>query len=101
MATMQAIFTLEDTAPLTGTILTTVSSAEINIGVKTMNAFVCDQDAHIRVGVTGMSAADNTFFRVPANTIFALDMGRTNGFVRIYNPSASTARYHIAPLSRG
>lgn len=100
MATLQAIFALSDKAPTTGTINTVTSSAEIAVGAGSLNAFVCDQDAHIRVGDTGLAAADNTYFRIPANVIFALEMNRNHGFIRIFNPSGSTARYHIVQMYR-
>jgi hypothetical protein len=101
MATMDAIFDLSDVVPTTATLGATTSSAEINLGAGTVNAFVATADSHIRVGVTGMGASSASYFRIPANTVFILTLNRNTGFIRVYNPSAGNSTYHIVPLVRG
>jgi hypothetical protein len=97
---VDAIYPLGDAAPTTATLGATTSSAEINLGAGSLNAFVATTDMHIRIGDTGMGAASASFFRIPANTVFILQMQRSHSFIRIFNPSAGNGVYHIVALSR-
>lgn len=100
MATTDAIFALSDIAPTTASLATVTSSAEISLGGGSLWAFVGSQDMHIRYGTAGMAASSASYFRIPANVLFTLEMNRNVTHVRVFNSSGSTGTYHLVPLLR-
>lgn len=80
---------------LTGTILTTASSAEILMGAYQYIAINANGDMNIRFGGTGLPAATASDFRIPANTIAVYPISKMNPAIRIFNPGGSTITYWI------
>jgi hypothetical protein len=78
----------------------TTSSAQQSLGTNRIFAINADQDITIRFGNTGMAAADNTFYRIPANQQTTLDTSDQFSFIRVFNLGASAANVWILPLSR-
>ena len=83
-----------------GTVGAGVSSAEISIGNNRIFVLNADQDVMIKFGLTGMSAATATDFRIMANTYVIFDMGTQVGFIRLFNNGASTANWFVQYLSK-
>ena len=75
----------------------TTSSAEQLVGSRRIFSVVADQDITIRFGLTGMGAADATFYYIPAKQQTTFDMG-TNTHVRVFNLAASAANIWILRL---
>lgn len=102
MAVLDAIFHLTDSdTTKIATLGTTTSSSATALAKRGLFAVSADGAYHIKLGLSGMGAADTGDFYVPSGVVMTLDMGSVNTHVRVYNPSASaTINIYFAPLSR-
>jgi hypothetical protein len=78
------------------------SSAEVLLGPNVIFAINATKDITIAFGATGMGAALATDgFRIPANSTFTFDMGRSLTAFRVFNlDGAATADVYYMPLSK-
>ena len=86
------------TADIKATLATVTSTAEINMGKYTLFAINATGDLNIRFGQTGMPAASNNDFRIPAGTTAVYRTSQVNGFIRLFNAGGTTISYWIQPL---
>jgi len=77
------------------------STVEQALGWNTIFSINADQDITIRFGVPGFAtAASNTDFRIPANSTFTFDVGKTYTSFKCYNQSATPANIYIMFMSK-
>jgi hypothetical protein len=78
----------------------TTSTAEQLLGKNKLFAINATQDICIKFGVTGMSAAAATNFRIPANQTAVFDTGEAFTHIRVFNLGSSAADIYAKGLSR-
>lgn len=88
-----------DRSDLTGTILTTAASAQIDLKAGMYIAFNANDDVHIRFGNGTVPTPTASDFRIPGNTMCIYPITLQNPSIKLYNPTASTVTYWIQPLS--
>ena len=76
------------------------SSTEQSLGKHAIFSINSDVDITIRFGIAGMSAADTTDFRIPANTSPVWYLGDAFTHIRVFNQDAGTANVYFLTLSR-
>jgi len=76
------------------------SSAEQLLGPNRTFIIVGSDAFHLRLGRTGMGAADATDFRIPANTAVTLDSGPEFTHFRVFNSTVAAIDIYYWPASR-
>lgn len=100
MATFSSIFIPRGNETSSASLAATTSTAEIVLAKDTIFAVNATADINIKFGVSGMSAAASTDFRIPAGTTATFDLGYAYDRIRLYNAGAASLNYFILPLSR-
>lgn len=102
MALQSAVLGFAGDAPIKiAALATSTSSAEQVLGHNCVFAINADQDITIRVGNSGMAAADATFYRIPANQQTTLYLNDAVDRIRVFNLSGTTAaNVYIQKLNR-
>ena len=72
------------------------SSAAIVLGASSLFMFTADADMWIKFGNSGMGAAANTDFYIPAKTPIKFDMGQSCDRLRVFG----TGNFYIQPISK-
>lgn len=75
---------------ITGSVTAAASSGEVVIGSLRPFAIVADAAINVKFGVSGMTAADATAYRIPANTEKIYFLGKPYDRIRIFNPAGTT-----------
>ena len=76
------------------------ASAEQNVGNNNIIAVSATGAYYISFGVTGMAAATNTSFLIPAGVVSEWDMGRQFTHFRVFNGGAAAIDVHWIRLSK-
>jgi len=99
MAVQAAVFPPADNT-ISAEILTTATTAAVEIPSGILFAIQASDDVHIVFGLAGVAAPDVASWPIYSGSIQTFQMPVWCTHVRLYNPTGSTVRYHILPLGR-
>lgn len=101
MAVLSSILVpANETAIKVAAIATVTSSAEIVIGANRIFAINATGDITIKFGNAGLTAADATNYRIPANQQTTFDTGQAAPSIRVFNLAGTATDVYIQLLSR-
>lgn len=100
MAVQSAVFCLADEAAQVVTVGSLASSAQLFIGTNRRFIINATQDITIKMGDSGMAAANSTTcMRIPSDFTQVLDLGNMHAWIRVFNLGAVNATVYIQALS--